>query len=226
MTPEGATGILIGFMLGPILLFKRGKMEKESIDKSQKTLASKLNRARNEKQALEHFLSKIRKIHTWNSASHIVNGAISETGKKLDTVNWEIEQLCKSADIPAIVCPHCGYDGEFDIAQPQFCGFRMLEIILEPRQVMALDPEKKRIGLSDPLESYDPFDTISDPDFAEYLDDASLDKSYRDVRNFARGRRILLCGKCQGYFDGSIYAELCSTEYNVTVRGGNPWTDK
>lgn len=125
-----------------------------------------------------------------------------------------MRDLEKKFPAPKLVCPHCGYDGELvgaaEDVKPEHGGFRMLEIVLRPRQIFKIN-EFNRMELSDITESYDPFDDISDPNFQSYLD--STDGAYGEVRKFAKGRWLVLCGNCDGYFDGRKFAELCQHHY-------------
>lgn len=113
----------------------------------------------------------------------------------------------------SLKCPHCGYDGEFDAESPTGVGFRLLEPILQPRLIMSYDG--MTIAVSDPTESFDPFDMISDPAYHEYLDE-SEDEIERGIRKDLRGRHIIVCGNqdCLKYFDGRPFATRCILDYS------------
>ena len=130
-------------------------------------------------------------------------------------IHLKMRSISEEYPPPKLVCPQCGYDGEMHLSKhqkPEHGGFRMLEIVLQPRQIFRIG-EFNRMELSDPTESYDPFDNISDPNAQAYLD--TIDGVYGEIRKFAKGRWIILCGSCGEYFDGRELAERCQHDYTV-----------
>lgn len=130
-------------------------------------------------------------------------------------IHLKMRSISEEYPPPKLVCPQCGYDGEVHLSKhqkPEHGGFRMLEIVLQPRRIFRIG-EFNRMELSDPTESFDMLDNISDPKTEDYLD--SVGGVYGDIRNFAKGRWIILCGNCGECFDGRIYAELCQHDYTM-----------
>lgn len=120
----------------------------------------------------------------------------------------------------SIRCPHCGYDGEFGEDNPTGMGFRLLEPILQPRVVLSYQAGK--MELSDPDESYDPFDTIASPGHLTYIDGPdNSDKVELEIRKLLRGRFVFVCGDtdCLQYFDASEFMYMTNVDYP----GVRPW---
>jgi len=120
-----------------------------------------------------------------------------------------------------IICPHCGYDGEFGVEKPEHEGFRTLQPILEPRMVLSYDGAK--LSLSDTDESHDQFDSISEPSHYDFMDapgNGSTD--YVEMRKCLRGKWLLCCGKCFEYFSMKDFMGRVQLDYP----GGRPWDTK
>lgn len=113
-------------------------------------------------------------------------------------------------------CPHCDYDGEFDVKEGETkgIGFRILKPILEPRWIVDYDGEK--LTMSDPCERYDPFDMIAEPGFVECLDfDPGKDEVESEIRQMLKGRWVFCCGndECLKYFDARPFIYKAHLEY-------------
>ena len=124
-----------------------------------------------------------------------------------------------------IRCPHCKYTGEFREERIGEGGFRLLQPVLRPRLVISWDGSK--MGLSDPCESYDPYDMIADPEHVECLDNIGEGdiegKGIEEMRSLLRGRWLFLCGKCLGYFDARQWIERANIEYDATHSNPEDW---
>ena len=121
-----------------------------------------------------------------------------------------------------IVCPHCGYDGEFECDNPNHDGFRVLQPVLEPRIVIGYGSSK--LLLSDTDDMHDPFDMVSEPSYYNFMDDPeSISPDFVELRKSVRGKWLFCCGKCFEYFSMKDFMGKCSIEYSGDSPHESKW---
>lgn len=150
------------------------------------------------------------------------------TAERLQAVEADRQRHLNDHPPPRIgelVCPYCGYDGEFENDIPAASGFRILEPILQPRLVTWYDGQT--LSLSDPDELFDPFDCIADPHYKFYLDESD-DPVERELRKALRGRWVFICGRpeCQRYFDARDFVERAHINYTCNNPEDSKWRKK
>ena len=145
---------------------------------------------------LDRLCSNRDKTH--GSAKKTLDKYLVATNRKIEELQDLLRIHLHEHPVPPLVCPHCKYDGEFDVDKPKEGGFRILIPVLQPRIIMGCSDGQ--LEMSDPDESYDPFDCIANPEYQSFLDD-DKDSAYASLRNTLRGKWLILCGKCESYFD-------------------------
>lgn len=123
----------------------------------------------------------------------------------------------------SLVCPHCGYDGEFNVEKPEHDGFRLLTPILEPRQVMSYKDGVFKI-YHETEESHDCFTDIANPEWVESID-SDGDEFEKALRERVKGQHLLLCGKCFKNFPGGEFVTQCIVKHDFHP-SGHKWSDR
>jgi len=134
--------------------------------------------------------------------------------KRLEEIyNGHVIKRCPEPS--SLVCPHCGYDGEFDVDKPEHDGFRLMTPVLEPRQVISYKKGIFKVsgGVGD---SHDPFTEIAEPYYVECIDgEGKSDEFERALRKLLKGQHLLLCGKCFKNFSAREFVENCIVDYDI-----------
>jgi len=202
-------------------------MMSENRPESEKTIGTYLKEFSDQIAPLEKLYEEIKKLSESTGIYSVGKTRclemMGDLHKEIRLLKKARRDMTKGNPSPVLVCPHCGYDGEFDVERPEHDGFRTLEPLLSPR--MILEYKDQTLTLSDPDDSHDPFDMIGDPLWYAAVDEEKSE-AYREMRKFMRGNWLILCGKCLGYFDGKELVTKCEIDYPCESPHDSKWRKK
>ncbi len=156
----------------------------------------------------------------YGGAAELRKKFLDDTQRGIDALRAKERWHIASNPQPELVCPNCGYDGEFDADVPKGKGFRILMPILQPR--MILQYRDGTMEISDLDETYDAFDGIASPEYDKHLDDPDGDPVQAKYRKMLRGKWLILCDECDRYFEG----EDIVAKSHIDYCGNAPWDSK